>query len=59
MTDQEAQAVAAVIATVDNYCYMCAGEAACALEEALPEHNWPKLVATAGGWSEAAMRDRS
>ena len=50
MTNDEAKLVAAVVATADNCCVVCAEKLANELATALPGHDWRQLVSEAGDW---------
>ncbi len=53
----EARTIANIMAYVDGQCYVCAANLAASMNLAFPEHNWYKLIADAGDWSEEQMKD--
>lgn len=57
MTLTEAAAVAAVLADADDGCVFCAASLACQMRASFPEFDWVALVAAAGGWTVAEMKE--
>jgi hypothetical protein len=56
VTEDEARAVARILAGADGACYICAARAACEAKRAFPGFAWFELVAAVGGWSADKLR---
>ena len=57
MTLDEARIVAAVVATADGECHVCAAHQTEQLIKLLPEHDWLALVARAGDWEPELLKE--